>query len=182
MTAIRVLLYRQPRQKTSQCPGPRPGHRDRGENECPVQPFLPQLSFLGQEMQRCFVIATNSTGTNLFRNVSTLLLPPTCRDGLCVTWPQNQYSLPVGRRKPTWARPWLLIHKMISCWGFSDLLVYASIFFHLLMQAIEVEEHFHGQHAYATPSDLTYFKTNQIKQFLGERLRTQDNQRKIRIK
>ena len=34
------------------------------------------------------------------------------------------------------------------------------------MQAIEVEEHFHAQQAYANPSDLAYFKRNKIKQFL----------------
>ena len=28
------------------------------------------------------------------------------------------------------------------------------------MQAIEVEEHFHVQHAYITPRDLSYFKRN----------------------
>ena len=56
-----------------------------------------------------------------------------------------------------------------DCWcGFSNLLVYASSFFHLVTQAIEVEEHFHVQHAYATLSDLSYFKRNKIKWFLGK--------------
>ena len=34
-------------------------------------------------------------------------------------------------------------------------LIRSLIFFPLLMQAIEVEVHFHYQHAYATPSDLS---------------------------
>jgi hypothetical protein len=38
----------------------------------------------------------------------------------------------------------------VSWWGCANFLIYASIFFPLLMQAIEVEEHFHVQHAYAT--------------------------------
>ena len=42
--------------------------------------------------------------------------------------------------------------------GFSDPIVCASVLFHLLMQAIKVGERFHVQHAYATPSDLSYFK------------------------
>ena len=40
--------------------------------------------------------------------------------------------------------------------------VNASIFFHLLMQAIEVEEHFHVQHAYATQSDRSYLKSTKL--------------------
>ena len=35
----------------------------------------------------------------------------------------------------------------VSWWGFSGSIVYASIFFHLLMQAIEVGEHFQGTSA-----------------------------------
>ena len=57
----------------------------------------------------------------------------------------TQYSLPVGRRKPRWAGPWILIHHL-SRWGFSDPIVCASIFLHLLMQAIEVGECFQVQH------------------------------------
>ena len=39
----------------------------------------------------------------------------------------------------------------------AHLIIYASIFLHLLMQAIKVEEHFHVQQAYVTQSDLSYF-------------------------
>jgi hypothetical protein len=50
--------------------------------------------------------------------------------------------------------------------------LYMRLFFDLPMQAIEVEGHleghFHVQHAYATPSDLSYFKRNKIKRFLVE--------------
>ena len=48
----------------------------------------------------------------------------------------------------------------VSWWGFSDLIVYASFFFNLLMQAIEVGRHFQVQHAYASPNDLSYFTRN----------------------
>ena len=43
-----------------------------------------------------------------------------------------------------------------------------SIFLNLLMQAIEVEEHFHIQHGYATPRDLSYLKKNSTKRFHAE--------------
>ena len=45
---------------------------------------------------------------------------------------------------------------------------FESIFLHLLMQAIEVEEHFHVQRAYTTPRDLLYFKRNSTERFLAE--------------
>ena len=37
----------------------------------------------------------------------------------------------------------------VNLMGISDLIVYKSIFLHLLMQAMEVEEHFHVQHMHA---------------------------------
>ena len=52
----------------------------------------------------------------------------------------------------------------ISWKGFSYSLLCEAILFHLLMQAMEVEEHFHVQHACATPSDLSYFKRNKYSQ------------------
>ena len=89
-----------------------------------------QLFFLGQEMQRWLLIATNSTGTN----------PILSSRGPS----QTRVGKAMNTNSPT----------DVSWWGFSDSLVYASSFFHLFMQAIKVDEYFHIQHAYATPGDV----------------------------
>ena len=89
------------------------------------------------------VIATNSTGTN---SIPSSRGPSQTKVGGAM----NTNSPPdLGR------------------WGFSDPIVCASLFFHLLM-AIEGGERFHVQHAYATPSGLSYFKRRSNKWLLPE--------------
>ena len=61
---------------------------------------------------------------------------------------------PLGHLKPGWARPWILTYLMTSVGSLMRIL------FNLLMKGMEVEEHFHVQHAYEAQSDRSHFKRN----------------------